>query len=106
MNTTPKEYAVPMEYGISSARMEIDRFIVPTVTIFIALLLFFFMLFPLWSILKLSFFKGGQFGIANFTLANFHKYFTTSYTLNALWHSLYVPSYNTLYKRFSCGKIP
>ncbi|MEE8553309.1 MAG: hypothetical protein V3S72_08410, partial [Desulfobacterales bacterium] len=72
MNTSPKEYAVPMEYGISSARMEIDRFIVPTVTIFIALLLFFFMLFPLWSILKLSFFKGGQFGIANFTLANFH----------------------------------
>jgi iron(III) transport system permease protein len=96
MNTTPKEYAVPMEYGISSARMEIDRFIVPTVTIFIALLLFFFMLFPLWSILKLSFFKGGQFGIANFTLANFHKYFTTSYTLNALWHSLYVSIVTTI----------
>jgi iron(III) transport system permease protein len=76
--------------------MEIDRFIVPTVTIFIALLLFFFMLFPLWSILKLSFFKGGQFGIANFTLANFHKYFTTSYTLNALWHSLYVSIVTTI----------
>ncbi len=96
MNTTPKEHAVPVEYGIPSARMEIDKFIVPTVTIFIGLLLFFFMLFPIWSILKLSFFKGGQFGITNFTLANFHKYFTTSYTLNALWHSLYVSAATTI----------
>jgi iron(III) transport system permease protein len=96
MNTTSEEYAVPMEYGISSTRMEIDRFIVPAVTIFIALLLFFFMLFPLWSILKLSFFEGGQFGIANFTLANFKKYFTTAYTLNALWHSLYVSVVTTI----------
>jgi iron(III) transport system permease protein len=96
MNTTSKDMAVPLEYGISSTRMEIDRFIVPTVTIFIALLLFFFMLFPLWSILKLSFFKGGQFGLANFTLANFHKYFTTTYTLNALWHSLYVSAATTI----------
>ncbi|UCD31983.1 MAG: ABC transporter permease subunit [Desulfobacterales bacterium] len=96
MNTTAEEYVVPVEYGISSTRMEIDRFIVPTVTIFIALLLFFFMLFPLWSILQLSFFEGGQFGIANFTLANFKKYFTTSYTLNALWHSLYVSVATTI----------
>ncbi len=96
MNTTSEEYAAPMDYGISSTRMEIDRFIVPAVTIFIALLLFFFMLFPLWSILKLSFFKGGQFGLANFTLANFQKYFTTSYTLNALWHSLYVSVVTTI----------
>ncbi|MDF1591421.1 MAG: ABC transporter permease subunit [Desulfobacterales bacterium] len=70
--------------------MEFDRFIVPAVTIFIAALLFFFMLFPLGAILKLSFFKGGEFALANFTLQNFHKYFTTGYTLNALWHSLYV----------------
>jgi iron(III) transport system permease protein len=96
MNTSPKVDALPMEYGISSVKMEIDRFIIPTVTIFIALLLFFFMLFPLWSILKLSFFKGGQFGLANFTLANFQKYFTTSYTLNALWHSLYVSVVTTI----------
>ncbi len=96
MNTSPKVDALPMEYGISSVKMEIDRFIIPAVTIFIALLLFFFMLFPLWSILKLSFFKGGQFGIANFTLANFQKYFTTSYTLNALWHSLYVSVVTTI----------
>ena len=96
MNTGPTEYAVPVEYGGPSVRMEIDRFIVPAVTIFIVLLLFFFMLFPLWSILKLSFFKGGQFGITNFTLANFHKYFTTSYTVNALWHSLYVSIATTI----------
>ena len=96
MNTPSKDMAVPLEYGISSTRMEIDRFIVPAVTIFIALLLFFFMLFPLWSILKLSFFKDAQFGLANFTLANFHKYFTTTYTLNALWHSLYVSAATTI----------
>jgi iron(III) transport system permease protein len=96
MNTTSKDMDVPLEYGISSTRMEIDRFIVPAVTIFIALLLFFFMLFPLWSILKLSFFKDAQFGLANFTLANFHKYFTTTYTLNALWHSLYVSAATTI----------
>jgi iron(III) transport system permease protein len=96
MNTTSQEYAAPMEYGISTIRTEIDRFIVPTVTIFIALLLFFFMLFPIWSILQLSFFEGGQFGIANFTLVNFKKYFTTSYTLNALWHSLYVSVATTI----------
>jgi len=76
--------------------MEFDRFIVPAVTIFIAALLFFFMLFPLGAILKLSFFKGGEFALANFTLQNFHKYFTTSYTLNALWHSLYVSSATTV----------
>jgi iron(III) transport system permease protein len=70
--------------------MEVDKFIVPAVTIGIGALLFFFMLFPLGAILKLSFFKGGDFALSNFTLQNFHKYFTTSYTLNALWHSLYV----------------
>jgi iron(III) transport system permease protein len=96
MNDRSKEYALPMEYGISSTRMEIDRFIIPAVTIFIALLLFFFMLFPLSAILRLSFFKGGQFGIANFTLENFQRYFTTSYTLNALWHSLYVSIATTI----------
>lgn len=83
-------FVSPGTYEISSRRMEFDRFIVPAVTIFIAALLFFFMLFPLGAILKLSFFKGGEFALANFTFQNFHKYFTTSYTLNALWHSLYV----------------
>ncbi len=83
-------------YQVSPIRMEIDRFIVPTVTLFIALILFFFMLFPLSAILKLSFFKGGEFGLANFTLENFEKYFTTAYTLRALWHSLYVSIATTL----------
>ena len=71
-------------YQISSVRTEVDRFIVPAVTIFIALLLFFFMLFPLWKILQLSFFRGGELGLANFTLENFHKYFTNAYTFRAL----------------------
>jgi iron(III) transport system permease protein len=76
--------------------MEIDRFIIPTVTIFIGLILCFFMLFPLSAILKMSFFKGGEFALANFTLANFQKYFTTAYTLRALWHSLYVSVATTI----------
>ncbi|MCP4690434.1 MAG: ABC transporter permease subunit [Desulfobacterales bacterium] len=96
MATAQDDYATPMEYTISSRKMEFDRFIVPTVTIFIALLLFFFMLFPIWSILKLSFFKGGEFGLANFTLDNFYKYFTTAYTLRALWHSLYISGATTV----------
>ena len=83
-------------FQVSSVRMEVDRFIVPAVTICIALLLLFFMLFPLWKILQLSFFKGGELGIANFTLDNFYKYFTTTYTLRALWHSLYVSVATTI----------
>ncbi len=96
MNTTEKENALTKEYRVSSVRMEFDKFIVPTVTIFIAFLLFFFMLFPIGSILKLSFFKEGEFALSNFTLENFEKYFTTSYTLNALWHSLYVSIVTTV----------
>jgi iron(III) transport system permease protein len=76
--------------------MEIDKFIIPTVTIFIGLILCFFMLFPLAVILKMSFFKGGEFALANFTLVNFQKYFTTAYTLRALWHSLYVSFATTI----------
>ncbi len=83
-------------YQLSSARMETDRFIVPAVTVFIALLLFFFMLFPLWHILQLSFFKGGELALDNLTLENFKKYFTTGYTLRALWHSLYVSLVTTV----------
>jgi len=96
MNTNIGATAITDQYQVSSVRMDIDRFIVPTVTIFIALLLFFFMLFPLWAILKLSFFKGGELAIANFTLDNFYKYFTTAYTLRALWHSLYVSIATTI----------
>jgi iron(III) transport system permease protein len=90
MNASLRADDMTASYQVPAGRMEIDRFIVPAVTIFIALLLGFFMLFPLMAILKLSFFKGGEFALANFTLVNFQKYFTTTYTLNALWHSLYV----------------
>lgn len=96
MSTSAADSAIDNQYGISSIRMEVDRFIIPAVTLCIAALLFFFLLFPLWSILKLSFFKGGEFELANFTLANFQRYFTTAYTLNALWHSLYVSFATTL----------
>ena len=96
MNTNTSATAIPEKYQVPSTRMETDRFIIPAVTIFIALLLFFFMLFPLWTILQLSFFKGGELAIANFTLENFQKYFTTGYTLRALWHSLYVSIATTI----------
>lgn len=96
MDTNSSAADISEQYKISPLRMEYDKFIVPTVTIFIALLLFFFMLFPLWHILQLSFFKGGELGIANFTLENFYKYFTTGYTLKALWHSLYVSIATTI----------
>jgi len=90
MTTPVSDTIKPRGYEISSLRMEVDKFVVPAVTICIAALLFFFMLFPLGAILKLSFFKGGEFALSNFTFQNFQKYFTTSYTLSALWHSLYV----------------
>jgi len=96
MNTAPKDPAITQEYEIPSVRMEVDKFIVPAVTILIGLLLAFFLLFPLVSILKLSFFKEGQVGLSTFTFDNFYKYFTTSYTLNALWHSLYVSLITTI----------
>ena len=90
MNTSASTADITAQYQVSAARMEIDRFIVPAVTIFIGLILCFFMLFPLTVILKMSFFKGGEFALANFTLANFQKFFSTAYTLRALWNSLYV----------------
>jgi len=96
MNDPTHSAAVSDPYQISTLRMDVDRFIIPAVTLFIALLLFFFMLFPLWSILRLSFFKGGEFGWAHFTLENFYRYFTTGYTLRALWHSLYVSVATTI----------
>jgi iron(III) transport system permease protein len=84
------------EYQVPPLRMEVDRFIVPTVTIFIGLLLAVFLLYPLFTILQLSFFKGGEISIATFTLDNFYRYFTTTYTLNALWHSLYISFVTTM----------
>ncbi|MCP4403174.1 MAG: ABC transporter permease subunit [bacterium] len=94
--STSKDAAVTQKYEISATRMEVDKFIVPAITLFILSLLVFFLLFPLMSILQLSFFKEGQVGFSTFTLDNFYKYFTTSYTLKALWHSLYVSSITTI----------
>ncbi|RLB94713.1 MAG: putative 2-aminoethylphosphonate ABC transporter permease subunit [Deltaproteobacteria bacterium] len=91
-----REETALKNYTVSSTKMEFDKFIVPTVTIFIFILLFFFMLFPLWAILKLSFFKGGEFALTNFTLNNFIQYFTTAYTIKSLWHSLYVSAATTV----------
>ena len=90
------ESAIEKKYEISSRRMEVDKVIVPAVTLFIALLLIFFMLFPLWKILTLSFFKSGEVGFTTFTLENYVKYFSNAYTLKTLWHSLYVSFVTTI----------
>ena len=90
MSTVQSDLGQIRDYQVSSARMEFDRILVPAVTVCIAGLLFFFLLFPLFSILNLAFFKDGVFGLSNFTLNNFYRYFTNAYTLRALWHSLYV----------------
>jgi len=84
------------KYKVSSNRMEFDKFVVPAVTICIGSLLLFFMIFPLLSILQLSFFESGKVGLASFTLKHFYKYFTTAYTVNALWHSLYISIVTTI----------
>ncbi len=92
MNST-----VTQDYEVPSRRLEIDKYVVPAVTIVIGLLLAFFLIFPIFSILQLSFFKGGEVSLATFTLDNFYKYFTTAYTLNALWHSLYISFVTTIF---------
>lgn len=94
MNST--DTALEQKYEVSSLRMDVDKIIVPAVTLFIAALLFFFMLFPLWKILTLSFFEGGEVGLSTFTFANFIKYFTNAYTLKSLWHSLYISVVTTI----------
>ncbi len=92
MNSTSAQ-----SYEVPSLRLEVDRFVVPAVTLVIGLLLAFFMIFPLFSILQLSFFQDGIVSFSTFTLANFYKYFTTAYTLNALWHSLYISIVTTVF---------
>ena len=95
MQANKRQKSAVENYTVSSRRLEFDKFIVPTVTIFILVMLGFFMLFPLWTIFKLSFFKEGELALANFTLANFKQYFTTAYTLKSLWHSLYISAATT-----------
>ncbi len=76
--------------------MEVDKVIVPAVTVLILLLLAFFLLFPLMSILQLSFFEDGEVGLSTFTLGNFYKYFTTKAYTRALQNSLSVSAITTI----------
>ncbi|MBW1972574.1 MAG: ABC transporter permease subunit [Deltaproteobacteria bacterium] len=62
-----------------------DRQIVILVSLLIGFILFFFMLFPLYSILKMSFLKNGH-----FSLASYYKYFRTPRIARSLHHSFYV----------------
>jgi iron(III) transport system permease protein len=77
-------------YGVSSVSLAVDRYIVTAVTILIAFLLVFFMLFPIYKILVMSFFREGIFGLENFTLGNYIKYFGTPRIARSLYNSLYV----------------
>jgi len=77
-------------YGVSSVSLAVDRYILTAVTILIVFLLVFFMLFPIYKILVMSFFKGGILGLENFTLSNYIKYFGTPRIAKSLYNSLYV----------------
>ena len=58
MANSPSAADITAQYQISAARMEVDRFIVPAVTIFIGLILCFFMLFPAVGHPQDEFFQG------------------------------------------------
>jgi len=77
-------------YAVPSVSLAVDRYIVNAATILIAFLLVFFMLFPLYKILVMSFFKEGIFSLENFTLGNYIKYFGTPRIAKSLYNSLYV----------------
>jgi iron(III) transport system permease protein len=77
-------------YGVSPVSLLVDRYILNAVTILIAFLLVFFMLFPIYKILVMSFFKEGTFGLGNFTLANYIKYFGTPRIAKSLYNSFYI----------------
>ena len=72
-------------YAQPSTKLEVDKFIVVVVTICIAVALVFFMLFPIGTILKMSFIKEG-----NFTLENYFKYFQNPRISRSLYNSFYV----------------
>jgi hypothetical protein len=78
MNPSSQAESVTIPYQVSAARMEVDRFIIPTVTIFIGLILAFFMLFPLSAILKMSFFRPGQFYPGEFPKIFHHSIYRKS----------------------------
>ncbi|NIQ37381.1 MAG: ABC transporter permease subunit [Proteobacteria bacterium] len=77
-------------YGISPTSLLVDRYILTGVTILVGFLLVFFMLFPIYKILVMSFFKEGVFGLENFTLGNYLKYFGTPRIARSLYNSFYV----------------
>ncbi len=66
-------------------KFKIDKFIVIVVTVCIAIALVFFMLFPIGTILKMSFIKEGS-----FTLENYFKYFQNPRISRSLYNSFYV----------------
>lgn len=68
-----------------------DRAITQIATGFILFLLIFFLLFPVYSILKLSFFKEGV-----FTFKNYITYFTTPRIFRSLTNSLFVSFVTTI----------
>ena len=72
-------------YAQPSIKLNVDKFIVIVVTVCIAVALVFFMLFPIGTILKMSFIKGGS-----FTLENYFKYFQNPRISRSLYNSLYV----------------
>ena len=72
-------------YAQPSIKLKVDKFIVIVVTVCIAFALVFFMLFPIGTILKMSFIKEGS-----FTLENYFKYFQNPRISRSLYNSLYV----------------
>jgi len=77
-------------YSVSATSLLVDKHILTGVTILIAFLLVFFMLFPIYKILVMSFFREGIFGLENFTLANYIKYFGTPRIFRSLTNSFVV----------------
>ena len=72
-------------YAQPSTKLKVDKFIVIVVTVCVGVALVFFMLFPIGTILKMSFIKGGS-----FTLENYFKYFQNPRISQSLYNSLYV----------------
>ncbi|NIO04382.1 MAG: ABC transporter permease subunit [Proteobacteria bacterium] len=85
MNTSGKE-----AYGVSATSLLVDKYILTGVTILVAFLLVFFMLFPIYKILVLSFFKEGVLTSENFSLGNYIRYFGTPRIARSLYNSFYV----------------
>jgi len=72
-------------YAQPLVKFKIDKFIIIVVTICITIALVFFMLFPIGTILKMSFIKEG-----GFTLENYFKYFQNPRISRSLYNSFYV----------------